>query len=90
MFFYNKGAMPLYDSIDSELKELCEQVIWNKDPGATEKLLTYAQVIIFCKIQKVFLIIKSLCFSLYLNIPKKLKLMKYGEVWLSRKDLSIH
>ena len=37
--------MPLYDSIDSELKELCEQVIWNKDPSATEKLLSYAQVI---------------------------------------------
>jgi 5-methyltetrahydrofolate--homocysteine methyltransferase len=44
MGIVNAGAMPLYDSIDSELRELCETVIWNKDPSATEKLLAYAQV----------------------------------------------
>lgn len=43
MGIVNAGAMPLYDSIDKELKELCEDVIWNKNSGATEKLLTYAQ-----------------------------------------------
>jgi len=44
MGIVNAGAMPLYDSIDSDLRELCETVIWNKDPSATEKLLAYAQV----------------------------------------------
>ena len=43
MGIVNAGAMPLYDSIDSELRELCESVIWNKDSNATEKLLVYAQ-----------------------------------------------
>ena len=44
MGIVNAGAMPLYDSIDSSLRELCEQVVLNKDSGATEKLLAYAQV----------------------------------------------
>jgi 5-methyltetrahydrofolate--homocysteine methyltransferase len=43
MGIVNAGAMPLYDSIDNELRELCESVIWNKDSTATEKLLVYAQ-----------------------------------------------
>ena len=45
MGIVNAGAMPLYDSIPSELRDLCEAVVWNKDPSATEKLLVYAQVI---------------------------------------------
>ena len=45
MGIVNAGAMPLYDSIPTELRDLCEAVVWNKDPGATEKLLVYAQVI---------------------------------------------
>jgi 5-methyltetrahydrofolate--homocysteine methyltransferase len=44
MGIVNAGAMPLYDSIPSELRDLCEAVVWNKDPTATEKLLVYAQV----------------------------------------------
>ena len=44
MGIVNAGAMPLYDSIPSELRDLCEAVVWNKDPAATEKLLVYAQV----------------------------------------------
>ena len=44
MGIVNAGAMPLYDSIPLELRDLCEAVIWNKDPNATEKLLIYAQV----------------------------------------------
>lgn len=43
MGIVNAGVMPLYDSIDAELKELCESIIWNKDKEATEKLLVYAQ-----------------------------------------------
>jgi len=43
MGIVNAGAMPLYDSIDKELRELCEDVIWNKHSDATEKLLAYAQ-----------------------------------------------
>ncbi len=39
----NAGVIPLYDSIEAELKTLCEEVIWNKDANATEKLLVYAQ-----------------------------------------------
>ncbi len=46
MGIVNAGAMPLYDSIDANLRELCEQVVLNKDPGATEKLLAFAQVYI--------------------------------------------
>ena len=45
MGIVNAGALPLYDSIDKVLQELCEAVVLNKDVGCTEKLLTYAQVI---------------------------------------------
>jgi 5-methyltetrahydrofolate--homocysteine methyltransferase len=44
MGIVNAGAMPLYDSIEPTLKDLCEQVVLNKDAGATEKLLAHAQV----------------------------------------------
>ena len=44
MGIVNAGAMPLYDSIPLELRDLCEAVVLNKDAGATEKLLVYAQV----------------------------------------------
>lgn len=43
MGIVNAGVMPLYDSIEPELKQLCEDVVWNKDSNATEKLLVYAQ-----------------------------------------------
>ncbi|KAK7919494.1 hypothetical protein WMY93_010778 [Mugilogobius chulae] len=43
MGIVNAGNLPVYDDIDKELLELCENLIWNKDPEATEKLLTYAQ-----------------------------------------------
>ena len=44
MGIVNAGALPLYDDIDPKLLELCEAVLWNTDPEATEKLLEYAQV----------------------------------------------
>lgn len=44
MGIVNAGNLPVYDDIDKELLLLCENLIWNRDPNATEKLLAYAQV----------------------------------------------
>lgn len=44
MGIVNAGNLPVYDDIDKELLLLCENLIWNKDADATEKLLAYAQV----------------------------------------------
>ncbi|XP_077481177.1 methionine synthase isoform X2 [Stigmatopora argus] len=43
MGIVNAGNLPVYDDIDKELLSLCENLIWNKDVEATEKLLAYAQ-----------------------------------------------
>ncbi|XP_061480563.1 methionine synthase isoform X2 [Rhineura floridana] len=43
MGIVNAGNLPVYDDIHKELLLLCEDLIWNKDPDATEKLLRYAQ-----------------------------------------------
>uniref|UniRef100_A0AAR2KR72 Methionine synthase n=1 Tax=Pygocentrus nattereri TaxID=42514 RepID=A0AAR2KR72_PYGNA len=43
MGIVNAGNLPVYDDIDKELLVLCENLIWNRDPEATEKLLQYAQ-----------------------------------------------
>ncbi|XP_066239841.1 methionine synthase isoform X5 [Saccopteryx leptura] len=43
MAIVNAGNLPVYDDIHKELLQLCEDLIWNKDPEATEKLLRYAQ-----------------------------------------------
>lgn len=44
MGIVNAGNLPVYDDIDKELLILCENLIWNRDIDATEKLLAYAQV----------------------------------------------
>lgn len=44
MGIVNAGNLPVYDDIHKELLQLCEDLIWNRDPEATEKLLHYAQV----------------------------------------------
>lgn len=44
MGIVNAGSLPVYDDIDKELLLLCENLIWNREPDATEKLLLYAQV----------------------------------------------
>lgn len=44
MGIVNAGCLPVYDDIEPKLLELCENLLWNKDPEGTEKLLTYAQV----------------------------------------------
>ncbi|XP_078504700.1 methionine synthase [Lissotriton helveticus] len=43
MGIVNAGNLPVYDDIEKELLQLCETLIWNTDPDATEKLLHYAQ-----------------------------------------------
>ncbi|KAL1264896.1 hypothetical protein QQF64_005251 [Cirrhinus molitorella] len=43
MGIVNAGNLPVYDDIDKELLLLCENIIWNRDPDATDKLLLYAQ-----------------------------------------------
>lgn len=44
MGIVNAGNLPIYSTIDRELCLLCENLLWNKDPEGTEKLLQYAQV----------------------------------------------
>jgi hypothetical protein len=44
MGIVNAGCLPVYDDIEPKLLELCENLLWNKDPDGTEKLLVYAQV----------------------------------------------
>ena len=44
MGIVNAGNLPVYDDIDKDLLELCENLLWNRDPAGTEKLLEYAQV----------------------------------------------
>ncbi|XP_004709880.1 methionine synthase [Echinops telfairi] len=43
MGIVNAGNLPVYDDIPKDLLHLCEDLIWNKDPEATEKLLRYTQ-----------------------------------------------
>ena len=43
MGIVNAGNLPVYDDINKELLTLCESILWNTDPEATEKLLKYAQ-----------------------------------------------
>lgn len=43
MGIVNAGSLPVYDDIDKELLLLCEDLIWDKDREATDKLLLYAQ-----------------------------------------------
>ena len=44
MAIVNAGNLPVYDDIEPRLLQLCEDLLWNKDPNCTEKLLQYAQV----------------------------------------------
>lgn len=47
MAIVNAGNLPVYDDIEPKLLQLCEDLLWNRDPNSTEKLLQYAQVRIF-------------------------------------------
>jgi len=43
MGIVNAGALPVYDDIENELLNLCEEILWNKSPDSTEKMLNYCQ-----------------------------------------------
>lgn len=43
MGIVNAGNLPVYSNIEPKLLQLCEDLLWNKDPEGTEKLLVYAQ-----------------------------------------------
>ncbi len=46
MGIVNAGCLPVYDDIQPRLLNLCEDLLWNKDPEGTEKLLIFAEVTI--------------------------------------------
>jgi 5-methyltetrahydrofolate--homocysteine methyltransferase len=43
MAIVNAGQLDVYDTIDPELREACEDVVLNKDEGATERLIALAE-----------------------------------------------
>jgi 5-methyltetrahydrofolate--homocysteine methyltransferase len=43
MAIVNAGQLDVYDTIDPELRQACEDVILNRDDGATERLVTLAE-----------------------------------------------
>ena len=45
MGIVNAGQLAVYDQIEPELKELCEDVILNRNEDATEKLLAFAETV---------------------------------------------
>jgi len=45
MGIVNAGQLPIYSDIEPNLRQLCEDLLWNRDPDGTEKLLAYAQVL---------------------------------------------
>lgn len=63
MGIVNAGNLPVYDDIPKELLNLCEDVLWDSNKQATEKLLQYAQVIqkrLFVLLGKKFLLGKAM------------------------------
>ncbi|MDR3681588.1 MAG: methionine synthase [Flavipsychrobacter sp.] len=45
MGIVNAGQLQVYDEIEPKLRELCEDVILNKRPDATERLVTFAETV---------------------------------------------
>ncbi len=43
MGIVNAGQLDVYDQIDLELREACEDVILNRDPGSTDRLIVLAE-----------------------------------------------
>lgn len=43
MGIVNAGMLQVYDEIDPVLRELCEDVIWNRKPTATENLIKWSE-----------------------------------------------
>jgi len=46
MGIVNAGQLQIYDEIEPMLRELCEDIVWNKRPDATERLVAYADTIV--------------------------------------------
>lgn len=45
MGIVNAGQLQVYDEIEPQLRELCEDVVLNKRPDATERLVTFAETV---------------------------------------------
>ena len=45
MGIVNAGQLVVYDQIEPQLRELCEDVVLNKRPDATERLVTFAETV---------------------------------------------
>ena len=45
MGIVNAGALVVYDEIEPQLRDLCEDVILNRHPDATERLVTFADTV---------------------------------------------
>jgi 5-methyltetrahydrofolate--homocysteine methyltransferase len=45
MGIVNAGQLVVYDEIEPKLRELCEDVILNRNPDATDKLLAFAETV---------------------------------------------
>ena len=45
MGIVNAGQLQIYDDIEPQLRELCEDVILNRRPDATERLVTFAETV---------------------------------------------
>ena len=45
MGIVNAGQLVVYDEIEPKLRELCEDVILNRNPDATERLVTFAETV---------------------------------------------
>ena len=45
MGIVNAGQLQVYDEIDPTLRQLCEDVILNKNPDATEALTNFAETV---------------------------------------------
>ncbi len=45
MGIVNAGQLVIYDEIEPQLRQLCEDVILNRDPDATDKLLAFAETV---------------------------------------------
>ena len=45
MGIVNAGQLQVYEQIEPQLKELCEEVILNRNPEATDKLLSFAETV---------------------------------------------
>ena len=45
MGIVNAGQLVIYDEIEPKLRELCEDVIMNRNPDATERLVSFAETV---------------------------------------------